>query len=1120
MSESENIKDDARARQGRLASVLADKGRAQQPWWSVPGADAQGTPPLSFAQERFWFLDRLQAGNPVYHVPLMIPLHGPIDVAALRESLAELVSRHATLRTTFALQGGRPVQIVGSVMNVPLAVVTCEGKNQDERRAEAQRLAQLEVVKPFDLGTGPLFRACLFRIDDGEHWFLVTMHHIVCDAWSMNVFFRELGQVYDALQSGRPVKLPELPLQYVDYARWQRHWLDGEVLGKLSTYWRDKLRDAPAVLELPLDRPRPAMLSFRGGLFSFVIPAAASGKLRELGRSEQATLFMTMLAAFKVLLHKYTGQRDIVVGTPAATRDRAELEGIIGLFLNTLVLRNQIARGATFRSLLGQVRANTLEAYEHQDLPFEKIVEELQPDRNLNISPLFQVLFVLQTGQQGGTGGTGGTGDPSGPLSTGTAKFDLSLYLTDAGQEISGIWEYNSDLFEEATIARMAGHFQTLVEAIAANPDARIVDLPLLTEREQQQLAAWNSTGAEYPAERCAHQLFEAQVRTTPDALALVFEGEQLSYRQLDVRANRLAHRLQALGVGPEVAVGICVQRSTDMVVSLLAVLKAGGAYLPLDPAYPKERLAFMLANCGAKVLLTQERLSSVLPDDYAGTIVRVDADDALASMTAEAPHSAVRPDHLAYIIYTSGSTGTAKGVEMSHRTLTNLTFWQNRISPLGPRERTLQYNSFSFDVSFLEVISTLSTEGTLVLVSEAVRRNASAIAELLAKEQVKRLFMPYTALAQLAEYCSGRPDLGFQLHQVVSTGEALQITAKIVELFRGLPGCHLHNEYGPTETHFVSEYTLRNEAAASWPMLPPVGRPIPNAAIHILDEELSPVPVGVVGELYAGGLTVARGYAGNPSMTAERFVPDPFSGRSGARLYKTGDLARYRPDGNVELLGRRDHQVKVRGFRIELGEIEIVLAHHPDVQEAVVTARGQGAHDRHLIAYVVPVPERTPDVAGMRRFLLEKLPEYMVPSVFVPMDRLPTGATGKVDRYRLPDPASRPALQRSGDFVAPRNEIEDDLARIWGQILQIERVGVNDNFFTLGGHSLMVVQLVTRIRESFAVEIPMQRIFETLTLGELAHGIAQLQIEQTDQEDLARMLDEIESGSDSTENG
>jgi amino acid adenylation domain-containing protein len=1117
MSESEQGKLDVSGnRQARLDSVLKgpDKGRARQPWWQVSDTASQGAAPLSFAQERFWFLDRLQTGNPVYHVPSMIPLHGPIDVTALRESLAELVSRHAMLRTSFELRGDRPVQIVAAMQNVPMPVLACEGGSQDERRAEAMQLAHLEVVKPFDLRTGPLFRACLLKIDDAEHWFLLTMHHIVCDAWSMNVFFRELGQLYDALRSGRPAKLPELPLQYVDYARWQRHWLDGEVLAKLGAYWKEKLQGIPSVLELPLDHPRPAMVSFRGGLYPFVIPAAASSKMRELGRGEQATSFMTMLAAFKVLLHKYTRQHDIVVGTPAASRDRPELEGIVGLFLNTLVLRDKISRGATFRALLHQVRANTLEAYEHQDLPFEKIVEELQPDRNLNISPLFQVLFVLQTGQ----GGAASAGGANGPLGTGTAKFDLSLYLTDAGQEISGIWEYNSDLFDEATIARMAGHFQTLVEAIAANPDARIADLPLLTDVEQRQLAAWNATGAEYQAERCAHQLFEAQARATPDALALVFEGEQLSYRQLEVRANRLAHRLQALGVGPEVAVGICVQRSIDMVVALLAVLKAGGAYLPLDPAYPKERLAYMLDNGRAKVLLTQERLVTVLPDDYAGALVRVDADDALAGTSDEPPRSAVRPDNLAYIIYTSGSTGTAKGVGMSHRTLTNLTVWQNRLSPLGPRERTLQYNSFSFDVSFLEVISTLSAEGTLVLVSEAVRRDASAIAELLANERIKRLFMPYTALAQLAEYCAGRDALGLHLRQVVSTGEALQITAKIVELFRGLPGCNLHNEYGPTETHFVSEYMLRNEDAASWPMLPAVGRPIPNAEIYVLDEELSPVPIGVVGELYAGGLAVARCYVGNPAMTAERFMPNPLSEQPGARLYKTGDLARYRPDGNVELLGRRDHQVKVRGFRIELGEIEIVLAQHPDVQEAVVTARGTGVHDRHLVAYVVAVPERTPDAASMRRFLLEKLPEHMVPSVFVPMDRLPTGATGKVDRYRLPDPASRPALQRGSDFVAPRTEIEEELARIWAQILQLERVGVNDNFFTLGGHSLMVVQLATRIRDSFAVEIPIQRIFEALTLAELAQSIAQLQIEQADQEDLARLLDEIESGDEGAE--
>jgi len=1102
-------------RQALLDALLNghEPGPARRPWWRIPDDVDRGPAPLSFAQERFWFLDRLQVGNPAYHIPTVIPLYGPLDVVAVRESLADVVGRHDALRTTFDVDNGRPVQVVAPTTSVPLPIVTCEGNGKAARQADAQRLAQIEIVKPFDLRAGPLLRAVLFRIDDVEHWLVVTIHHIVCDAWSLNVFLRELAAGYEARCSGRAASLLELPLQYADYARWQRQWLQGDVLAKLMAYWKDKLQGAPSVLELPLDRPRPAMLSFRGGLHAFAMSNEASQTLRGLSRNEHATVFMTMLAIFKLLLHRCTGQNDLVVGTPAASRDRSELEGLIGLFLNTLVLRTRLSGRMTFRELLRQVRGTTLEAYEHQDLPFEKLVEELQPDRNLNVNPLFQVLFVLQVGPAGASAADGG--GPTSAVSTGTAKFDLSLYLTDTGGEISGAWEYNHDLFDAATIARLTGHLLTLTDGIVANPDARIADLPLLGPQELGQLAAWNDTRTDYPAELCAHQLFEAQVRATPEALALVFTGAALSYRQLNARANRLAHRLRSIGVGPEAAVGICVERSIDMVVAVLGVLKAGGAYLPLDPAYPKERLAYMLENGRARVLVTQERICPVLPDDYEGTVVRIDADDALDRTPDDDPVCVVRPDNLAYLIYTSGSTGLPKGVGMSHRALTNLTVWQNGINPLGPGERTLQYNSFSFDVSVLEVLSTLSTAGTLVLVSEAVRRDAAALTDLLVKERIQRLFMPYTALAQVAEYAAGRRDLGLRLTQVVSTGEPLQITPWIAQLFQGLPGCHLHNEYGPTETHFVTEHTLRNEDAASWPMLPAVGRPIANAEVYILDAEMERVPIGIVGELYAGGLAVARGYIGKPAMTAERFIPDPFSGAAGGRLYRTGDLARMRPDGTVELLGRRDQQVKVRGFRIELGEIEITLGQHPDVQAAVVTARGTDAHNRHLVAYVVAQAGRTPRGTELRRFLLEKLPEHMVPSLFVAMDRLPLGATGKVDRYRLPDPASQPAMSGDGNFVGPRNRVEEDLARIWSHLLLRERVGVHDNFFVLGGHSLTVVQLATRIRDSFGVDVPIHRIFEAPTLAELSLVILQMQAAQTDQEELARWLDEIESQED-----
>ncbi|MFP5286409.1 MAG: condensation domain-containing protein, partial [Thermoanaerobaculia bacterium] len=636
-------------RQALLDSLLKDQsqgqagGPPQRPWWADPD-DARQKPPLSFAQERFWFLDRLQPGNPVYHVPSMIPLHGALDLGALRQSLADLVSRHAALRTTFDVEDGSPVQVVAPGISVPLPVVACEGSTKEERRAHLQQMAQAEVIRPFDLQKGPLLRAVLFRVDPDEHWLVVTVHHIVYDAWSNGIFFRELASFYEANRLGRAANLPELPLQYADFARWQRRWLEGETLQKLYAYWKEKLAGAPSVLELPLDRPRPAFSSLRGGLCAFTLPAEPSDKLRELGREEQTTLFMTLLAAFKVLLYRYTGQRDLVVGTPMTSRSRSELEGLIGLFLNTLVLRTRLSGASTFRELLRQVRADTLEAYEHQDLPFEKLVEELQPDRNLNVNPLFQVFFVLQTHRQGGASADE---EILAQPSTGSSKFDLSLYLADAGREISGIWEYSSDLFEEATIARMAGHFRTLASAIARDPDARISDLPLLTDEERRQLSAWNQTRAEYPAELCAHQLFESQARATPDAPALVFQGRELTYPALNARSNQIAHRLQSLGVGPDVAVGICVERSIDMVAGLLGVLKAGGAYLPLDPAYPRERIAYMLRNGRARVLLTQEHLAPSLPGDDGGAVILLDTDASLAAEPETDPASGARPENL-----------------------------------------------------------------------------------------------------------------------------------------------------------------------------------------------------------------------------------------------------------------------------------------------------------------------------------------------------------------------------------------------------------------------------------------------------------------------------------------
>jgi amino acid adenylation domain-containing protein len=1077
--------------------------------------------PVSFSQERLWFLDQLQPGSPVYNIPVPIPLYGPLDPEALARSLDAIVARHEVLRTTFALRKGRPVQVIAPELHLEVRRHDLAGRPAPELHAEVQRLADQETRTPFDLAHGPLLRAALLRLGEQENLLFVTFHHIVFDAWSIEVFQRELATLYAAQAQDQP-SLPELPVQYGDFAEWQREWLRGPNLEGLLEYWRQRLAGARTVLELPTDRPRSALQSLAGRVHPFALPSALAGRLRALGREERATLFMTCLAAFNVLLHRYTGQDDLLVGTPVSSRTRSELEGLIGLFLNTLVVRTGLTGRESFREVLRQVRERTLEAYAHQDLPFEMLVERLQPDRNLSVTPLFQVLFVLQAASpaaqeagrtEGDTEeGTGGMPQPT----TGTAKFDLSLYLTDTGQEIAGAWEHNAHLFFPTTVARMAGHLQALLEAVAEDPDRPLSGLPLLSEPERQSFREWNDTRADYPRHRCPHELFEEQAARTPDGTAVVFAGESLTYAGLNRRANRLAHRLRSLGIGPEVPVGICVERSPEMVVGLLGVLKAGGVHLPLDPAYPRERLGFMLADARVPVLLTQERLAGRLPEHGARVILLdrpLDAETAdLEAESAENPTPAATPDNLGYVIYTSGSTGRPKGVGMGQRALSNLTHWQNGLSPVGLGGRTLQFTSFSFDVSFLEILSTLSLGGTLVLMPEETRRDLAGIARLLAEERVERLFLPFAALQHLAETLEGAEETGLVLRQVVSTGEALHITGPVARLLRGLEGCTLHNEYGPTETHFVTEHTLPGGPGgdpAEWPALPPIGRPLPNASVRLLDRELRPVPAGVPGELYAAGAVLARGYLGRPDLTAEKFLPDPFGDEPGSRLYRTGDLARWLPDGNVEYLGRLDHQVKIRGFRIELGEVEVVLGRHPGLQDVAVVARGDGG-DRRLVAYAVPRQEPAPSVTELRGFLLERLPEHMVPSAFVLLDRLPLGATGKVDRLSLPEPElARPDLE--GAYAPPRSPVEEELARIWAEVLTLDRVGVHDNFFELGGHSLLATQLITRVREAFQIDLPLRHLFEFPTVAELALALVQRQIEESDGGDVAALLEELE---------
>jgi amino acid adenylation domain-containing protein len=760
-----------------------------------------------------------------------------------------------------------------------------------------------------------------------------------------------------------------------------------------------------------------------------------------------------------------------------------------------------------------RVREVTLGAYEHQDLPFERLVEELQPERNLNHNPLFQVMFSLQNNRSLASS----SDSPQSTLEAmenspklGTAKFDLALFTEEVDQGLVAGFEYNTDLFEAATIERMVGHFQTLLESILADPDRPIVELPLLTDAERQQLLQeWNDTKTDYPEHACLPQLFEAQVEATPDAVAVLMAGRSWTYRELNGRANQVAHHLRKLGVSTDARVAICLERSLELVAGVLGILKAGGAYVPLDPAYPRERLAFILSDAQASVLLTEERLAGELPTEDVQEVVCLDSSwEVIARESTQNPASVATADNLAYIIYTSGSTGTPKGVGMIHRPLVNLLWWQIRNSRRASEARTLQFAPLSFDVSFQEMFSTWLAGGSLILMAEEERREMGKLLQGMAETEIERLFLPPVVLQQLAETLTDATP-STKLRQIITAGEQLQITEPVTRLFKRFNNCALYNHYGPSESHVVTEFALEGKPD-DWPTFPPIGRPIANTRIYLLDAHLQPVPVGVHGELHIGGVALARGYHNRPILTAERFIPDPFSRTPGARLYKTGDRAQYRPDGNIEFLGRIDKQVKIRGFRIELGEIEAVLSRHPAVREAVAVSLTEKSGDKRLVAYLVADNGSILSTTQLYHFLKDQLPEYMIPSAFVQLDALPLTPNGKVNRRALPAPdRQRPELERA--FVPPRTLVEQALAEIWSEVLRKEQVGVYDNFFELGGHSLLATQVVSRVREALQVELPLRRLFETPTVADLAVAVISSRAMQTNQEDLTQILAELE---------
>ncbi|HEY7492621.1 MAG TPA: amino acid adenylation domain-containing protein [Candidatus Tectomicrobia bacterium] len=1046
--------------------------------------------PLSYAQQRLWFLEQLGLSSHAYTLLEVVWWRGALHVTALAQGLQEIIRRHEILRTTFVDVEGQPFQVIGPPASLPLPVVELQALPRPERQAQVRALARAEAKRPFDLARGPLVRATLVRLAAEEHVLLLTMHHIVSDGWSHGVFWHELAMLYEAYTSGKPLPFPALPIQYADFAQWQLQWLQGEVLDRQLAYWKQQLTGV-STLQLPTDRPRPAVRTSRGARQPLVLSLPLTQALKTLSQRQGVTLFMTLLAAFQVLLHRYTGQDDIPVGSLIANRNRLELEGLIGCFTNTLVLRTDLSGNPSFRGLLGRVRNVTLAAYNHQDLPFEKLLEELRPPRDLSRNPLFQVLCVFHNTPRRPPELAGLTGH-SLEVDTGTARFDLALDLSETPEGLRGWFEYSTDLFEAATIARMGEHFRTLLEGIVAAPEQRLARLPLLPAPERYRLlAAWNQTQTTDAHDQCLQQVFEAQVARTPDAVAVVYANAHLTYRELNRRANQVAHHLRALGVAPEVLVGLCMERSLDMVVGLLGILKAGGACVPLDPAYPQERLAFMLEDAQIPVLLTQERLVMGLPAPRVEVVCVDVAWQTIAQHSEQEPVSGVTADNLAFVLYTSGSTGKPKGVLGVHRATLNALAWMWQAYPFTPQDVCCQKTSIGFVDAIQELLGPLLRGIRTVLIADEVLRDPPRLVHLLAAHRVTRIRLVPSLLRVLLDTY---PDLQSRLPRLklwIVSGESLspELCQHCLEC---MPSSRLLNLYGASED--AADVTWYNTALRHHtPGCIPIGRPIANTQVYLLDQHLQPVPIGVPGELHVGGAGLARGYLNRPELSAEKFIPAPFSNVPGARLYKTGDLARYLPDGNLTFLGRIDQQVKMRGYRIELHEIEMALEQHPAIRQAVVLTREDTPGDMRLIAYLVADQASVPTSSGLRRALRNMLPDYMLPSAYVRLDALPLTPSGKVDRLALPAPgAARPTL--AAGFVSPRTPTEEVLAGIWVTVLGIERIGVHDNFFDLGGHSLLAVQVMSRLRHALRVEMPLHALFDAPTVAELALHIETVQ--------------------------
>lgn len=1064
---------------------------------SIP-RQARTKAPLSSAQQRLWFLDQMEPGSPLYNLPIALELKGPLNQTALESAVNFLVARHESLRTIFSSENGKPVQLIQEIHPISLKVVDCSAAGDAKDSSRIRCLLEEESRRPFDLSAGPLFRAQMLRISRESHVLLFVMHHIISDAWSLDLLSRELAELYQDFARGLGSRLPNLPIQYADYAIWQQQSVNELKLNEQLAYWKKVLANPPGGLGLPADRPRSKDPTLDGAYRSFPLPRSLSDALKEFSGREMVTPYMSLLSAFQVLLHLYSGQNDIIVGSPFSNRTRVDTERVVGLFVNTMAIRGDFSQNPSFREIVKKVREFILGGTAHQDVPFERVVEALQPERNSNQHPIFQVMFSFQRESRLVRTVAELTMTPI-DLHTGVAKFDLTLNVVERDQIWEVALEYNTDLFEENTIDRMLRHYRTVLESIAENPDARISEIEFTNEAERNRaVQELSGSGTSYPCDRCIHQLFEEQVDRTPDALAVVFENETLTYRELDRRASRLVLQLQTLGVGPEVLAGIFVERSLEMLVALLAVLKAGGAYLPLDLRYPKERLSYMISDAQPAVILTQSRCLDAMPPHQSrivcideldeskhqgNTVVsQIEQSSTLANLNGSHSSSkqSARPDHLAYVIYTSGSTGRPKGVEVPHRTVVNFLHSVRQRPGLSSDDVLLAVTPLSFDIAALELFLPLLVGARVVIAKDGAAADGNQLAADLQKSRAT--VMQATPATWRILVQSGWP--GDHRLKILCGGEALprDLANELIKR-----GGSLWNLYGPTETTIWSALGEVKAGAGSLSL----GGPIANTQIYLLNRYGHLVPSGAPGELCIGGEGVVRGYRNRLDLTAEKFVPSPFSGRAGARIYRTGDLARLLPDGTLEFLGRIDHQVKIRGYRIELGEIESVLAQHTSVSECVIMARQDGSGEQRLVAYIVSKKDAPTSGKGLHEFIKRKLPQHMVPTAFVFLDVLPRTPNGKVNRSALPAPEATHGV-RSKRFTAPRTEVEKSVAVIFAEVLGLERVGVHDNFFELGGHSLLATQVISRICTTLHVDMPVRALFEAATVADLSLAVIQ----------------------------